>query len=94
MRYLVLTPNLNLWYPRGLILSSLDIRIPIMLDAKCIERVPLGLVNFLNSHLSLDLQRNKIMLPYPQSKWSMSPPKVVVHNFFKYDKLSRIMVTL
>jgi hypothetical protein len=43
MRYLVLTPNLGLWYPRGLILSSLDIRMPIMLDVKWMERVSLGM---------------------------------------------------
>jgi hypothetical protein len=67
---------------------------PIMPDAKWIERVPPGLVNFLDDPLSLGLQRNKISLPYPQSKRSMSPSEVVVHNFFGCDKLSRIMVTL
>jgi hypothetical protein len=44
--------------------------------------------------LYLGLQRNKIMLPYPQPKRSMSSPVVVVHNYFGYDKLSRFMVTL
>jgi hypothetical protein len=53
-----------------------------MLDAKWIERVPPGLVNFLDDPLSLGLQRNKIRLPYPWSKQSMSPPEVIVHNFF------------
>jgi hypothetical protein len=66
----------------------------IMLVEKWIERVPLGLDNFLDGRLSLDLQRNKIMLPYPQPKRSMLLPEVVVHNFFRYDKLSRIIVTL
>jgi hypothetical protein len=94
MRYLVLTPNLGLWYPKGLILSSLDIRMPIMPDAKWIVRVPLGHVNSLDGHLSLGLQRKKIWLPYPQSKRSISSPVVVVHNYFRCDKLSRIMVTL
>jgi hypothetical protein len=65
-----------------------------MPDPKWIERVHLELVNFLDNPLSLGLQRNKIMLPYPRSKQSMSQPKVVVHNFFGCDKLSRIMVTL
>jgi hypothetical protein len=92
MRYLVLTPNLGLWYPKGLILSSLDIWMPIMPDAKWIGRVPLGHVNSLDGPLSLGLQT--ILLPYPWLKRSMSPPAVVVHNYFGCDKLSRIMVTL
>jgi hypothetical protein len=62
MRYLVLTPNIGLWYPKGLVLSSLDIRMPIMLDAKWIGRVPAGHVNSLDGPLSLGLQRNKILL--------------------------------
>jgi hypothetical protein len=94
MRYLVLTPNLGLWYPKDLILSSLDIRMPIMPDAKWIGRVPLGHINSLDGLLSLGLQRNKIMLPYLGPKRSMSPPVVVVHNYFRCDKLSRIMVIL
>jgi hypothetical protein len=66
----------------------------IMLDAKWIERVPLGYVNSLDGPLSLGLQRNKIPLPYPWPKRSMSSSVVVVHNYFRCDKLSRIMVTL
>jgi hypothetical protein len=67
---------------------------PIMLDAKWIERVHPRHVNSLNGPLYLGLQRNKILLPYPRSKQSMSPLVVVVHNFHGYDKLSRTMVTL
>jgi hypothetical protein len=58
-----------------------------MSDAKLIERVPLGLANFLVGSLSLGLQKNKILLPFPRSKWSMLPPIVVVHNYFGCDKL-------
>jgi hypothetical protein len=43
-----------------------------MPDAKWIERVPLGHVNFLYGLLSLGLQRNKIPLPYSRPKRSMS----------------------
>jgi hypothetical protein len=64
----------------------------IMPDAKWIERVPPGLANFLGGPMSLGLQRNKIMLPSLQSKRSMSPPVVVVYNYFVCDKLSRTMV--
>jgi hypothetical protein len=66
----------------------------IMLDAKWIGRVPPGHVNSLDGPLSLGLQRNKISLPYPRPKRSMSPPIVVVRNYFGCDKLLRIMVTL
>jgi hypothetical protein len=52
----------------------------IMPDTKWIGRVPLGHVNSLNGHLSLGLQRNKILLPYPRPKRSMLPPVVVVLN--------------
>jgi hypothetical protein len=65
-----------------------------MSDAKWIGRVPPGHVNSLNDPLSLDLQRNKIPLPYPRPKRSMSPPVVAMHNYFGCDKLSMIMVTL
>jgi hypothetical protein len=37
----------------------------IMPDAKWIGRVPMGHVNSLDGLLSLALQRNKILLPYP-----------------------------
>jgi hypothetical protein len=67
---------------------------PIMQDAKWIGRVSLGHVNSLDGPFSLDLQRNKIPLPYPWPKRSMSSSVVVVHNYFGCDKLSRIIVTL
>jgi hypothetical protein len=65
-----------------------------MPDVKWIERVPLGLAIFLGDPLFLGLQRNKIPLPYPWLKRSMSPPIDVVHNFYRCDKLSRTIVTL
>jgi hypothetical protein len=61
MRYLVLTPNLCLWYPKGLILISLDIRMSIMPDAKWIERVSLGLANFLGGSLSSKKQNSVVL---------------------------------
>jgi hypothetical protein len=66
----------------------------IMPNEKWIERVLLGLANFLGGPLSLSLQRNKIPLPYPRPKRSMSLPVVVVQNLYGCDKLSRTMVTL
>jgi hypothetical protein len=67
---------------------------PIMPDAKWIGKVPPIHVNSLDNPLSLGLQRNKILLPYPRSKQSMSLSIVVVHNYSVCDKLSRIMVIL
>jgi hypothetical protein len=55
MRYLILISKLSLWYPKGLILSSLDIWMPIIPDAKWIGRVPLGHINSLDDRLSLGL---------------------------------------
>jgi hypothetical protein len=65
MRYLFFTPNIGLWYPKGLVLSSLNIRMPIMPDVKCIGRVLSRHINSLDGLLSLSLQRNKILLSYP-----------------------------
>jgi hypothetical protein len=67
---------------------------PIMSDAKLIEKVSSGLANFLGGPLSLGLQRNKTPLSYPWPKRSMSPSVVVVHNFYRCDKLSKTIVTL
>jgi hypothetical protein len=53
---------------------------PIMSDAKLIKKIPLGFTNFLVGPLSLDTQRNKIILPYQRLKRSMLPLIVVVHN--------------
>jgi hypothetical protein len=59
----------------------------IMLNAKLIEKVHLGLANFLVSPLSLGHRRNKNPLPFPRSKRSMLSSVVVVHNYFGCDKL-------
>jgi hypothetical protein len=66
----------------------------IMPDRKLIEKVPLGRANFLVGPLSLSLQGNKTLLPYPRLKRSKSPPVVVVHNYYGCDKLLTTMVTL
>jgi hypothetical protein len=67
---------------------------PIMPDAQLIEKVLLGLANFLVSLLYLGPKRNKILLSYPRSKQNMLQPEVIVHNFYGCDKLSRTIVTL
>jgi hypothetical protein len=92
MMYLVLTPNLGLWYSGGSRFELLGYS-----DAKWIERVPSShfqIANLLSDPLSLSLQSNKILLSYSQPKQSMSPSVVVVHNYFVCEKISRTMVTL
>jgi hypothetical protein len=58
-----------------------------MSDAKLIEKVPPKLTNFSVDPLYLGPQRNKILLLYPRPKQSMLPPIVVVHNYYRCDKL-------
>jgi hypothetical protein len=59
----------------------------IMPDEKWIERVPPRHVKSLDCPLSLGIQRNKFPLPYPRLKQSMSPPIVVVNNYFGCEQL-------
>jgi hypothetical protein len=94
MRYLVLTPNLGLWYPKGShfeLLGYLDVDYT---RCKVDRKGTSGTCQFLGWSLVSWFQRNKIPLPYPRPKRSMLPPVVVVHDYFGCDKLSRIMVTL
>jgi hypothetical protein len=94
MRYLVLTPNLGLWYRKG---SHFDLFGYSDVDyAKCMvdRKSTSGTCQFLIGPFHLGPQRNKIPLPYPWPKWSMSQPIVIVLNFYGRGKLQRTMVTL
>jgi hypothetical protein len=70
MRYLVLTPNLGLWYPKGSHFDLIGYS-----DADCagckVDRKS-RLANSSVGPYYLVAQINKISLPYPQSKQSMS----------------------
>jgi hypothetical protein len=82
MRYLVLAPNLGLWYPKG---SHFELHKYSDVDyvgCKVDRKSTSGTYQFLGSPLYLGLQRNKILLPYPLPKQSMSSSVVVVHNYF------------
>jgi hypothetical protein len=89
---------------RRILLSSLERWVKICSHAKyTLMILPLvlltnpfvmSLAKSLVGPLSLGVQRNKIPLPYPQSKRSMLSPIDVMHNFYGCDKLSRTMVTL
>jgi hypothetical protein len=92
MGYLVLTPNLGIWYPKGSRFELLGYSDANYTGCKVDRKSTSRTCQFLGR--SLDLQRNKISLPYPRPKQSISPPIVVMHNYFGCNKLSRIMVTL
>jgi hypothetical protein len=80
IRYLVLIPNLGLWYPKGSRFELLGYSDADYAGYKVDRKSTSGTCQFLGRSLSLGLQRNKISLPYPRPKWSMSLPVVVVHN--------------
>jgi hypothetical protein len=94
MRYLVLTHNLVLWYRWGSHFKLIRYSDADYAGYKVDKKSTPGLANFLVGPLSLGLQRNKIQLPYPRPKRSMSPSVVVVYNYFGCNKLSRTMVIL
>jgi hypothetical protein len=94
MRYLVLTPNIGLWYCKGLRFELIGYSDADYAICKVDKKVLSRLANFLVGPLSLGPQRNKIPLPYPRSKRSTLLPVVVVHDYYGCDKLSRTMVTL
>jgi hypothetical protein len=63
MRYLVLTPNLGLWYSEGSHLELLGYSNAYYADVKWIGRVPSKYVNFLDGPLSLSLKKIKLCCP-------------------------------
>jgi hypothetical protein len=63
MRYLVLTPNLCLWYPKGSNFELIGYSDADYAGCKADRKVPPELANFLVGHLYLRPQRSKILLP-------------------------------
>jgi hypothetical protein len=83
-RYLVLTPNLGLWYPKGSHFDLIDYSDADYVRCKVDRKITSGTYQFLDRP---GTQRNKISLPYPRPKRSMSQPIVVVLNFYGCGKL-------
>jgi hypothetical protein len=94
MRYLVLTPNLGLWYLMGSHFELLGYLNADYARCKVDRKSTSETYQFHGRSLVFWSSKKKIPLRYPQPKLSTSPPEVVVHNFFGCDKLSSIMVTL
>jgi hypothetical protein len=93
MRYLVLTPYLGLWYPKG---AHFELSGYSDVDyAGCkVRKSTSETCQFLGTYLVRWSSKKQNFVPYLWSKQSMLQPGVVVHNLFGCDKLSWIMVTL
>jgi hypothetical protein len=66
MRYLVLTPNLGLSYPKGSYFELIGYSDDDYAGCKVDRKSTSGTTNFLAGSLSLGPQRNKILFPYPR----------------------------
>jgi hypothetical protein len=101
MTYLVLIPNLVLWYPKG---SHFDLigysnadyagcrvdrnsNVIVVLEVLFLYTTMQVRVCVDRDNQILWVLRNKIMLPYPWPKKSMLWSLVVVHNYFGCGKL-------
>ena len=82
LRYLVHTPNLGLWYPKGSTFDLLSYFDSDYAGCKVDQKSTTGLANFLVGPWCLGALRNKIPLRYQPSRPSMSQPVLVVLNYF------------
>jgi hypothetical protein len=87
MRYLVLTPNLGLWYPRG---SHFELHGYSDVDyagCKVDRKITSGTCQFLGQSLVSwsSKKQNSIFLSTVEAEYV--PPIVVVHKFYGCDKL-------
>ena len=81
-RYLVHTPNLGLWYPKGSTFELLGYSDLDYAGCKVTERVLPGLANLLVGPWYLGALKSKILLLCPPPKTSMWWPVLVVPNYF------------
>jgi hypothetical protein len=88
MRYLVITPYLGLWYPKGVQFELIGYSDVDYAGCKVDRKSTSRTCQFLGRSLvCVGLPRNKILLLYPRSKQSMMQLIVIVHNYFGCDKL-------
>jgi hypothetical protein len=81
-RYLVHTPNLGLWYPKGSTFDLLGYSDSDYVGCKVDRKALLGLANFLVGLWYRGAQRSKIWLLCPRSKPNMWRPVRIVHNSY------------
>jgi hypothetical protein len=87
MRYLVLTPYLGLWYPKGAHFELIGYSGLDYAGCKVDRKSTSGTCQFLGRSLVCWSSKKQNYVPYPRPKWSMLQPEVVVHNFFGCKKL-------
>jgi hypothetical protein len=85
-RYLLYTPHLSLWHPKGSTFDLLGYSDSDYAGCKVDERVLLGLAYLLVGLWCHGAQRNKIQLLYPWPKTSMWWSVLVVHNSCGWSK--------
>jgi hypothetical protein len=82
LRYLVFTPYLCLWYPKGSTFKLLGYSDSDYAGCKVDRKSTSGNCQFLGQSLCLGALRNKILLLYPMPKPSMFLKVLVVRNYF------------
>jgi hypothetical protein len=94
MRYLVLTPNLGLWYPKGSRFELLGYSDANYAGCKVDRKRTSKTCQFLGRSLVswCSKKQNSVALSTAEAEYVTVV--VVVHNYFGCDKLLRIMVTL
>jgi hypothetical protein len=94
MRYLVLTPNLGLWYPKGSHFELLGYSDANYAGCKVDRKRTSKTCQFLGRSLVswCSKKQNSVALSTAEAEYVTAV--VVVHNYFGCDKLLRIMVTL
>jgi hypothetical protein len=86
MRYLVLTPYLGLWYPKGAHFELIGYSDADYVGCKVDRKSTSKPCQFLGRSLVCWFSKKQNLLPYPWPKQSMLQLVVVVHNYFECDK--------
>src|SRR5881394_2219064 len=82
LRYLIHTPTLGLWYPKGSYFDLLGYSDSDYAGCKVDRKSTTGLANSLVGPWCRGVLRNKTVLPFPPLKPSMLQPVLVVLNYF------------
>jgi hypothetical protein len=87
MRYLVLTPNLGLWYPKSFHFDLIGYFDVDYARCKVDRKSTSGTCQFLSRSLVSWSSKKQNSVALPRSKRSMSQPIVIVLNFYGCGKL-------
>jgi hypothetical protein len=87
MRYLVLAPNLGIWYPKGSLLDLTDYSDVDYVGCRVDRKSTSGTCQFLGRSLVSLSSKKQNLVALSMPKRSTSLPVVVVLNFFVCHKL-------